>query len=108
MSEKETKDKKPITLKLNNSAEIPARNIYKEDSRVFNINDRDIDKIKVSDKTFYNKKHDSYKHFVFYEDDDEYIPLKITLSDVPGHYNILNDDSKTMNFKLDDDSLGKT
>ena len=44
---------------------------------------------------------------MFYEDDDEYIPLKITLLDVQGYYNILENDSKTMNFKLDDDSLGK-
>ena len=44
---------------------------------------------------------------MFYKDDDEYIPLKITLLDVPGYYNIFNDDRKTMNFKLDDDSLGK-
>ena len=44
---------------------------------------------------------------MFYEDDDEYIPLKITFIDVPGYYNIFNDDSKTMNFKLDDDLLGK-
>ena len=26
-----TKDKKPITVKLNNSAEIPGRSLYKED-----------------------------------------------------------------------------
>ena len=44
---------------------------------------------------------------MFYEEDDEYIPLKVTLLDVPGYYNIFNGDSKTMNFKLDDDSLGK-
>ena len=44
---------------------------------------------------------------MFYEDDDEYIPLKITLLDVQGYYNILENDSKTMNFKLDDDPLGK-
>ena len=48
------------------------------------------------------------KDYVFYEDDDEYIPLKITLLDVPGYYNIFNDDSKTIDFKLYDDSLGKT
>ena len=44
---------------------------------------------------------------MFYEDDDEYIPLRITLSDAPVYYNIFNDDSKTMNFKLNDDSLAK-
>ena len=44
---------------------------------------------------------------MFYEDDDEYIPLKIALLDLPGYYNIFNDDSKTMNFKFDYGSLGK-
>ena len=77
-------DIKPITLELNNGVEIPAKSIYKEDSRVFNINDIEIDKIKVSDKKLYNKKHDSCKHYVFYKDGDEYIPLKITLLDVRG------------------------
>ena len=41
---------------------------------------------------------------MFYEDGDKYIPLKITL-DVPGYYNIFNDDSKKMKYKLDDDLL---
>ena len=66
--------------------------------------DVDIYKTKVSDKKLYNKRRDSYKHYVFYEGDDKYIPLKITLLDVPGYYNIFSDDDKTMNFKLDDDS----
>ena len=55
-SKKVSKDKKSITLRLNNRAEIAAKNISKEDSRVFNINDIDIDKIKVSDRKLYNKK----------------------------------------------------
>ena len=42
---------------LNNGAEIPARNIYKEDSRIFNVTDIDIDKIKVSGKKLSNKDH---------------------------------------------------
>ena len=44
---------------------------------------------------------------MFYEDYNEYIPLKITLLNVPGYYNIFNDDGKTMNLKLYDDSLAK-
>ena len=83
------------------------KNIYKQDSRIFNINDIDIDKIRVSDKKLYNKKHDSYKHYVFYEDGNEYIPLKINHLDVLGYYNIFEGDSKIMNFKLDDNSLEK-
>ena len=64
-NKKVSKDKKTATLKFNNSVEIPARNIYQEDSRIFSINDRDIDKIRVSDKKLYNKKHDSYKDYIF-------------------------------------------
>ena len=78
-NKKVSKDKKTIALRLNNGVEIPARNIYKEDSRIFNIYDIDTDQIRVSDKKLYNKKHGSYKHYVFYEDGNEYIPLKIIL-----------------------------
>ena len=49
-NKKVSKYNKTITLKLNNGAEIPAKNIYKEDSRFFNIHDIDIEKIRVSDK----------------------------------------------------------
>ena len=42
---------------------------------------------------------------MFYKDDNQYIPLKIPLLDVPGSYNIFNDNGKTMNFMLDVDSL---
>ena len=34
---------------------------------------------RVSNKKLYNKEHSSYKHYVFYEDGNEYIPLKTTL-----------------------------
>ena len=43
----------------------------------------------------------------FYENGNEYIPLKITLLEVHDYYNIFKGDSKTMNLKLDDNSLEK-
>ena len=43
---KVSKDKKSIALKLNNGVQISAKSIYKEDSRVFNINDIDKEIIK--------------------------------------------------------------
>ena len=85
--------------------EIPAKNIYKEDSRFFNISDTDIDKIRISDKKLCIKKHNRYKHYVFCEDGNEHIPLKITFIDALGYYNIFKGDNKTMNFKLNDNSL---
>ena len=81
--------------------------IYKEDSRVFKINDIDIDKIRVSNKKLYNKEHGSHKHYFLYENDNEYIHLKISLLDVYGYYNIFKGNSKTMNFNLDDNSFEK-
>ena len=107
-NKKVSNDKKTVILKLNNGVEIPAKNMYKEDLKLFNINDIDIDKIRVSDKKLYDKKHNSYKHYVFYEDGNEYISLKITLLDVLGYYNIFEAGSKTMNSKLDNNSLEKT
>ena len=104
-NKKVSKDKKTITVRLNNGAEIPAKNIYKEDSTVFKINDIDIDKVIVSDKKLYNKEHVSYKYYVFYEDGNECILLKITLLDVHGYYNTFKVNSKIMNFNLHDNSL---
>ena len=79
--------------------------IYKENTTVFKINDIDIDKAIVSDKKLYNKEYGSYKHYVFYEDGNEYILLKITLLDVHGYYNTFKVNSKIMNFNLHDNSL---
>ena len=98
---KVSKDEKTITVRLNNGVEISAKNIYKEDSRVFKINDIDIDKIRVSDKKLYNKEHGSYKHYVFYKDGNDGNEL------IHCYYNIFKGTSKTMNFNLDDNSLQK-
>ena len=86
-----------------------------EDTECFEINNIYVDKIRVSDKKLYNKEHNSYKYYVFYENNDKYIPLKIFLTDAVGYYNDYKDNSKhgakysakRMNFKLDDDSLDK-
>ena len=53
------------------------------------------------------KKHNSYRYYVFYEHDDKYIPLEIILRYVAGYYNDYKDNDKTLNFKLNDDSLHK-
>ena len=88
---------------------------YIKDTKCFKINDIDIDKVRVCNKKFYNKEHNSYKYSMFYEHDDEYIPLKIILKDAVGYYNDCKDNSKydviysakRMNFRLDDNSIDK-
>ena len=106
-NKKATKDKKLTTLKLNDDTTVVANTIYDKKSIGFVIDDVDLDKIKVSNKKLYSKKHDSYNHYVFYEHNDKHIPLKIILLNVTGRYYTFNDDSKTMNFILNDDSLEK-
>ena len=106
-NKKGSKNRTFRTLRLENNAEILAKTTYIKDTKCFKINDIDIDKIRVSDKKLYHKEHNSYKYYVLYEHDDEYIPLKIILRDVVGYYNDYKDNGKTMNFKVDDDSLGK-
>ena len=44
---------------------------------------------------------------MFHGDDNEYVPLRITLLDVTGFYNIFQGGSKTINFMLNDDLLVK-
>ena len=113
---KTTKNGRIPTLRLDNDDEISAKTMYIKDIKCFKINDVDINRIRASGKKPYNKEHNSYNYYVFYEYDDEYILLKITLRDVAGYYNDCKDNSKhdakysakRMNFKLDDDSFDKT
>ena len=44
---------------------------------------------------------------MFHGDDNEYVPLRITLLDVTDFYNIFQGGSKTINFMLNDDLLVK-
>ena len=105
---KTSKNRKIFTLKLDDGAEIPAKTAYIKDTKYFKIDDIDINKIRVSNKKHYSKEHNSYKYYVFYEDDNKYIRLKITLKNVVGYYNVFKDNDgkyniKKMNFVLDDD-----
>ena len=58
-------------------------------------------------KSFTSKKLDSCKNYVFYEHNNKHILLKIIFMGVTGCYHSIRDDNKTINFILDDDSLGK-
>ena len=86
-NKKASKNRKIPTSRLVNYADIPPKTTYIKNTACFRINDIDTDKIRVSDKNLYNKQHNSYKYYVLYEHDNEYIPLKIILEDVVGYYN---------------------
>ena len=113
-SKKEQKNVRKIPqLKLDNGVEIPARMAYMKDNfKCFKINEIEINKIRVSGKKLYSKKHNLYKYYLLYEHDNEYVPLRILLKDVIGEYRVYRDGegnkgNKSMGFKLDGDSLRK-
>ena len=83
-----------------NEKKIPARIVYtKHNSKCFGINDMDFNKIRISEKGLYSKQHNAYKYYVFYENNNNNMTLRITLKDVVGYYDVYNDD-KRMNFKI--------
>ena len=47
-------------LELDNGDEILAKTTYVEDTECFEIDEIDVDKIRVSNKKLYNKEHNSY------------------------------------------------
>ena len=99
---KTPKNRKTLMLKLDNGVEVPARTVYVKDNiKCFKFNDVEINKIRVSEQRLYSKQHNAYKYYVIYEHDNEYIPLRVTLKDVVGYYDVYND-SKKMNFKIND------
>ena len=65
-----------------------------ENTECFEIDEIDIDKIRVSDKKLHKKQHKSYKYYVFYEHNSGYIPLKIFLIDAVGYYKDYKNNSK--------------
>ena len=94
-------------LKLDNEKKIPVRIVYtKDNSKCFRVNDININKIRISEKSLYSKQHNAYKYYVLYEHNNEYMPLRITLKDVVGYYDVYNDD-KRMNFKINDELSDK-
>ena len=102
-----SRTKKIPMLKLDNEKKIPARIVYtKDNSKCFGINDININKIRISEKSLYSKQHNAYKYYVLYAHNNEYMQLRITLKDVVGYYVVYNDDKK-MNFKINDELSDK-
>ena len=80
------------------------------------VDDIDINKIRVSEARAFMKKNNLYKHYIFYEDVGKYIPLDICFSKtLAGYYNEYCDEdgkydrdvSKRMNFVISDDLVDR-
>ena len=91
-------------LKLYNEKKIPARIVYvKDNDDSLRIDEIDINKIRISERSLYSKQHNAYKYYVLYEHNSKYIPLRIIIKDVVGHYDVYNGNDKRMNFKINND-----
>ena len=109
-----SRTKKTPMLKLDNGKKIPGRIVYEKDNNdCFRTDQIDINKIRVSEKSLFNKQHNSYKYYVAYEHNDKYIPLRIIMKDLVGYYNVYKDGDdnnggeKRMNFKINDEHSDK-
>ena len=59
-------------LKLDNKDKIPARIVYaKDNKKCFGIDEIDINKIRTSERSLYNKQHNAYKYYVLYEHNND-------------------------------------
>ena len=95
------KAKKTFMLELENGDQVSVKNTYMENTDLFEIDEIDIDKIRVSKNSLNKKENESYKHYVFYEYDGEYITLKIILNDVIGYHNkFKNTGAKKIKLRL--------
>ena len=59
---------------------------YKKNKKIFNINDIDINKTSISKKEKCGK-HNSFKYFIGYNDNDVIRPLYLILSKTTGYIN---------------------
>ena len=82
--ERNKKTKKTFTLVFDNEEEIN-KNDSRDSNLCFEIDEIEIDKIRVSKEYPYGK-NDKNRNFVFYEHENEHVLLKIVLRDVEGYY----------------------
>ena len=61
-------------------------NFYNKNKKTFNIDDNDVNKILVSKKEQYGK-HNSFKYFIGYNDNNVIGPLYLLLSQTTGYIN---------------------
>ena len=88
------------------------KNIKKSDfclknKKIFNIDDIDVNKILVSKKEQYSK-HNSFKYFFGYNDDNVIRPLYLFLSQTTEYINKFDNNKITMSLMIKDMQLLKS
>ena len=108
---KEEREKGRSKKYINDISKIPMLELdnekkYQQKCKCFGINNMDINKVRNSEKSLYSKQHNAYKYYLLYEHNNEYMPLRITLKDLVGYYDVYTDD-KRMNIKINDELSDK-
>ena len=86
-----------------NNNKIKKSNFYKN-KKIFDINDIDVNKILVSKKEKYGK-HNSFKHFIGYNDSDIIKPLYLEVTQMIDYINKFDKNTIAMSLKVKDKKL---
>ena len=88
-----------------NNNKIKKSNFCKN-KKIFDINDIDVNKILVSKKEKYGK-HNSFKHFIGYNDSDIIKPLYLEVTQMIDYINKFDKNTIAMSLKVKDKKLFK-
>ena len=77
---------------------------YNKNIKIFNIDDIDVNNILVSKKEQYGK-HNSFKYFIGYNDNDIIRPLYLFISQTIGYINNFEKNKITMSLSVKDKQL---
>ena len=89
-----------------NDEKIKKSHFYKN-TKIFNIDNIDVNKILVSKKETYGK-YNSFKYFIGYNDNDVIRPLYLFLSQTTGYVNKFDKNKITMSLMVKDIKLLKS
>ena len=89
-----------------NNKNIKKSDFYNKNKKIFNIDDIDVNKILVSKKEQYGK-HNSFKYFFGYNDDNVIRPLHLFLSQTTEYINKFDNNKITMTLMIKDMQLLK-
>ena len=85
---------------------IKKSDFYNKNKKIFNIDDIDVNKILVSKKEQYGK-HNSFKYFIGYNDNNVIRPLYLFFSQTTGVINKFDKNKITMSLMIKDIQLLK-
>ena len=89
-----------------NDKKIKKSDFYNKNRQIFNIDDIDVNQILVSKKEQYGK-HNSFKYFIGYNDNNIIRPLYLFLSQTIGYINKFDKNKITMPLMMKDIQLLK-